>query len=68
MKDTKKSRKSVKGNRAFYYTPKYAKPLCLQSRQHNGDMKGLTWVYYSEKDARRLQRFLNEVFTSKKEE
>ena len=57
------------GNRAFYWRDvklkrnKYLKhPLCLQSKQYNEGMKGVTWVYYSEKDAKRLLKFLKNIF------
>jgi hypothetical protein len=60
----------IKGNRAFYWTPDYGDtdncvkrkhPLCLQSKEFNREMKGRTWVYYSEKDARELLKFLKSV-------
>lgn len=51
------------GNRAFYWTENYIKrPLCLQSKEYNRDMKGVTWVYYSKTDAKRLYKFLKEIF------
>jgi hypothetical protein len=60
------------GNRSFYwddkkYIDKEQKiknihPLCLQSKEYNRDMKGVTWVYYSKKDAKKLLNFLKSVF------
>ena len=67
----KDHKKWVNGNRAFYWSPdfgdtdNYVKrkhPLCLQSKQFNGKMKGRTWVYYSEQDAKQLYRFLKNIF------
>ncbi len=50
------------GNRAFYWTSNYKHPLCLQSKQYNGNMKGRTWVYYSNADAKKLYLFLKNIF------
>lgn len=55
------------GNRAFYWNEgiKYISlPLCLQSREYNRDMKGVTWVYYSKSDAKKLYNFLKKVFNN----
>lgn len=49
-------------NRAFYWTPEYEHPLCLQSREYNGTQKGNTWVYYSKTDAYELFKFLRKIF------
>jgi hypothetical protein len=53
----------IKGNRAFYWTNKaigkHEHNLCLQSKEYNRDMKGVTWVYYSHRDALKLWSFLN---------
>ena len=57
-----KNKEWKRGSRGFYWTPKYDKPLCLQSKQYNFDLKGVTWVYYSERDARKLLKFLKGVF------
>lgn len=65
------TRKWEEGNRAFYWTFDYGDtdnyvkrkhPLCLQSKEYNRKMKGRTWVYYSEKDAKKLLRFLKNIF------
>jgi len=61
-----KDKKWEEGNRAFYWTVGYKHPLCLKSREHNREMKGVTWVYYSKKDARKLLRFLKDVFEEAK--
>ena len=50
------------GNRAFYWTLEYEQPLCLQSKEYNRDQKGVTWVYYSKADAKRLYEFLKKIF------
>ena len=55
----------TKGKRAFYWTQEQMQgyPLCLQSKQFNGaGVGGNTWVYYSKKDAKRLHKFLSDVF------
>lgn len=55
-------------NRAFYWNKRVGwidHPLCLQSKQYNKDMKGLTWVYYSKRDAKSLLRFLEKVVGGK---
>ena len=52
------------GNRAFYWNeniPYIKHPLCLQSKQYNSGT-GVTWVYYSKADAKRLYKFLKEIF------
>jgi hypothetical protein len=51
----------TKGNRAFYWDIKKTYPLCLQSKDYNGDQESWTWVYYSKKDAGRLLKFLETV-------
>ena len=50
------------GNRIFYWTSEYKRPLCLQSKEYNQDMKGVTWVYYSKTDAKKLYKFLKKCF------
>jgi hypothetical protein len=63
IKNMKKNRNWKSGDRSFNWSPEYKEtPLCLQSREYNRDMKGVTWVYYSEKDAKRLLKFLKKVF------
>ena len=67
MKD--KSKEWSKGKKAFYWTDLSVeenkcieRPLCLQSKDYNSDMTDVTWVYYSEKNAKRLLKFLKSVF------
>lgn len=59
------------GNRAFSWTdpkPQYiSHELCLQSEDFNlcphCQKRGtITWVYYSKQDARKLYKFLKEIF------
>jgi len=60
-KRKKKSLEWKKGNRAFYWNEGVkwiGHTLCLQSREYNREMKGVTWVYYSKSDAKQLLRFL----------
>ena len=60
-----KNKRWEQGNKAYYWTPntKYIKrPLCLQSKEYNHDMKGVTWVYYSKSDAKKLYKFLKGIF------
>jgi len=56
------SRKEWKdGNRAFYWSTEFKRSLCLQSKEYNKDRKGVTWVYYSKRDAKRLLDFLSGI-------
>ena len=63
----KRQSESVKGNRAFYWTNsikgigELKHPLCLQSKEYNKEGKGLTWVYFSKSDAKRLLKFLQSL-------
>lgn len=65
MKKKEVSLSWERGNRAFHWNEnvKYIKhPLCLQSKEYNREMKGVTWVYFSKTDAENLYKFLKKIF------
>ncbi len=73
MKKTKNKKERslewIDGNRAFYWNEGIdyiSKPLCLQSKEYNREMKGITWVYYSKRDAKELLKFLKKALMDKK--